>query len=526
MSTLVTQKKVLGAWYKDLLASHILLGDTAMLVYLALVKLFVQLATSNDYGFFRDELYFIDAGKHLAFGYVDFPAFIALLAAFTQFLFGNSLVAYHIFPAIAGTLVVFFTGLIARELGGGRFAQCLASLASLVSPTFLGIDSLFTMNAFDELWWVLACYVLILLIKREQTRYWLLFGLIAGIGLLTKMTMLMFGFAVIAGLLISSKRNFLLSKWLLIGGCIAALFLLPYVIWEFANNWTSLLYWSRYPSNIEHLPPIGFIYQQIITTNPVSLVIWLAGLYYYFFRPEGKPYRLFGYAFIILFLLFMYSHAKFYFLAPAYPVLFAAGALLLEPILTTSRWHWVKISYISSLVISGILLALFFLPVLPPSVYLQFSHGNDLAQPDFHSNPPQLPQPLADRFGWENMAASVAQVYHHLPTDQQNIACIFAGNYGEAGAIDYYSQTDQIPQSISSHLNYFIWGPGTCTGEIVISIGVPYKTLQPIFDKVVLANTVICKYCIHNEQNLPIYIAYHAKASIKDLWPATKNYDI
>lgn len=526
MSTLVTPKKLLGSWYKDLLASQILSSDTAMLVYLSLVKLFIQLATSNNYGFFRDELYFIAAGKHLDFGYVDFPAFIALLAAFTQFLFGDSLVAFHIFPAIAGMFVVFFTGLIARELGGGRFAQCLASLVSLVSPTFLGIDSLFTMNAFDELWWVLASYVLILLIKRKQPRYWLLFGLIAGIGLLTKMTMLMFGFAVIVGLLFSSERHYLRSKWLWLGGCIAGIFLLPYVLWEISNNWTSVLYWTRYPSNIEHLPPIGFIYQQIITMNPISMVVWVAGLYYYFFKPEGKPYRLFGYAFLILFLLFMLSHAKFYFLAPAYPVLFAAGALLLEPFLCTRRWYWVKTGYIASLIISGVILALFFLPILPPATYLQISKGADIAQPDFHSPTPQLPQPLADRLGWENMAANVAQVYHHLPTDQQNQACIFAGNYGEAGAIDYYSQTDQMPKSVSSHLNYFLWGPGTCTGEVVISIGVPYQTLQPIFDKVILADTVTCKYCIHNEQILPIYVAYHAKDSIKDLWPATKNYDI
>jgi hypothetical protein len=526
VSILIAIKRLQPSWYKDLLSSRVLLSEVAVLVYLALVKLILHLATSNNYGFFRDELYFIEAGKHLDFGYVDFPAFIALLAASTHFLLGDSLVAYHISPALAGMFVVLLTGLIARELGGGRFAQCLASIASLVAPTFLGIDSLFTMNAFDELWWVLASYLLVVVLKRERPRLWLLFGLVIGLGLLTKITMLTFGFALFLGLLLSSRRTCLLNKWLWLAAAIAFAFLLPYILWEIAHGWTSIDYWQNYSTNIDHLNPLQFIYEQIVNMNPFTVLIWLAGIKYYLFKPEGKPYKVFGYAYIILFVIFMVTHAKFYFLSPAYPVLFAGGALLVEQFLSTRRWYWIRTGYISLLVVSGVIFSLLFMPILSPAFYMQVTRGENIAEPFSQPTAPQLPQPLADRFGWENMAAMVAHIYHRLPAAQQNVACIFASNYGEAGAMDYYAHKYQLPPVVSGHLNYFLWGPGTCTGEVVISVGVPYASLTPFFAKVVPSGTLFCPYCAVVERNMTMYVAYQAKEPIKDIWPSVKDYAV
>ena len=197
---------------KKIISRQALTSDIAFLIGIALLKFLAHLCTGANYGFFRDELYYIDAGKHLAAGYVEFPAFVALLAALVHHTFGDALLAYHLLPALAGSLLVLLSGLIAREFGGGYFAQGLAAIASLVAPTFLSIDAIFSMDSFDELWWVLAVYILILLIKREQPRYWLLFALVAGLGLLTKMTILMFGFAVVAGLLLTRERRYLASK--------------------------------------------------------------------------------------------------------------------------------------------------------------------------------------------------------------------------------------------------------------------------------------------------------------------------
>src|ERR687898_46202 len=196
------------------------LGATAILVYLASFKLLLHLVTNGNYGYFRDELYYMAAGERLDLGYVDFPPFVALVTAFTRFSLGDSILALRLFPALAGALVVILAGLMARELGGGRFAQGLAALATPVAPSFLVMGTFISMDAFDQLFWVSGAYVLILILKRDRPKLWLLFGLIAGLGVLTKITMLYFGFTVFVALLLTSSRKHLLTPWPWLGGAI------------------------------------------------------------------------------------------------------------------------------------------------------------------------------------------------------------------------------------------------------------------------------------------------------------------
>ncbi|MDQ2714960.1 MAG: glycosyltransferase family 39 protein [Chloroflexota bacterium] len=512
---------------KRLITRQMLVSDTALLICLALLKFLAHLVVSGNYGFFRDELYYIDAGKHLAFGYVEFPPFIAWLAAAIQTVPGNSLVVYHLFPAIAGALLVLLTGLIARELGGGRFAQCLAALASMAALTFLAIDSIFSMDSFDELWWVLLTYILIRLLKQDRPRLWLLFGLVAGIGLLTKVTMLMFGFAIVAGLLLTPQRKYLLNKWAWLGGAIAFVFLVPYLLWNAANGWPTLAFWSTYTSG--HANPasaLGFLYQQVLTMNPLTLPLWLAGLYYLFFTQAGKPYRVFGWAYVILYVLFTITRAKLYFLAPAYPMLFAAGSLMVGRIMSKPRLGWLKPAYISLLVLVGFLLGTLVMPIIPPSLYGRATAivGGNAGIKVEDRTTGVLPQQLADRFGWDTMTATVARVYHSLPPDEQAQACIFAENYGEAGAIDLYGPQYHLPQAISGHNTYYLWGPGNCTGAVVISIGNPLSMLQPAFASVTQAAIITCAYCMPAENDLPVYVCLHLKASIQSIWPSVKHY--
>lgn len=511
-----------------LISRQTLASDTAFLIYLALLKFLVHLATGGNYGFFRDELYYIDAGKHLAFGYVEFPPFIALLAVSVHTVVGDSLVVYHLFPAMAGALLVLLTGLIARELGGRRFEQGLASLASLAAMTFLAIDSIFSMDAFDELWWVLLAYILLRLIKRDQPRLWLLFGLVAGVGLLTKVTMLMFGFALVVGLLLTPQRTYLWNTWAWIGGAIAFTFLLPSLLWNAANGWPTLAFWSTYTSG--HANPasaLGFLFQQVLTMNPLTLPLWLAGLYFYFFTPVGKPYRVFGWVFVILYVLFTISHAKLYFLAPAYPMLFAAGSLVVGNVVSKPRWGWLKPAYISLLALMGLLLAPITMPILPPSIYgpaTAIVGGNAGVKVENRATG-VLPQQLADRLGWDTMAATVARVYHSLPREEQAQACILTVNYGEAGALDLYGPQYHLPQAISGHNTYYLWGPGSCTGKVMISIGYSLTLLRSAFESVTQAATITCAYCMPEENNLPVYVCLHLKTSIQAFWPTVKHYN-
>jgi hypothetical protein len=345
---------------------------------------------------------------------------------------------------------------------------------------------------------------------------------------MTKITMLMFGFAIVVGLLLTPQRKYLLNKWTWVGGAIAFAFLLPYILWNAANGRPTLEFWSTYTSG--HANPasaLGFLYQQVLTMNPLTLPLWLAGLYYYFFTQSGKPYRVFGWAFVILYVLFTITRAKLYFLSPAYPMLFAGGSLIVERFVNKPRWDWLKPTYISLLVLVTLLLAPLAMPIVPPSIYGRVTAivgGNAGVKVENHATG-ALPQQLADRFGWDTMTATVAHVYHSLPKNEQAQACIFTENYGEAGAIDFYGPQYHLPQAISGHNSYYLWGPGTCTGAVVISVGNSLAFLQPVLSSVTQAATITCDYCMPEENNLPVYVCLHLKTSVQAIWPTVKRYN-
>jgi hypothetical protein len=505
-----------------------LIRANAILIALSLTAFLLHLATSTRYGFFFDEFYYVDAGKHLAFGYVDFPAFVGLLAAFSHAVLGDSLMAYRVFPAIASAFIVLLAGLITRELGGGNFAQFLVSLAVLISPEVLWLNSTLTTGTFDPLWWLLATYILLYLIKREKPQLWLLFGLVVGIGLTNKLTILSFGFAVVLGLLLTPQRKYLFNKWAYMGGAIALAFLIPYVLWNAANDWASLEFYKSY--NSVHGSPVdvfGFFYQQAFMVSPILLPLWLAGLYCMFFNQAMRPYRAFGWIYIILYVLFTITRAHFYFLAPAYVILMAAGAMGLEN-LTRKRWRWVKPTYVVLVLMVGMLMMSYAIPVLPLQTLVGMyarAGGHTGIQLEKAANSPQLPDGYAAEMGWESMTATVAEVYHSLPRDEQATACILASNYGEAGAINYYGSQYHLPQAISGHNMYYLWGPGNCTGDVVVSIGYPLPLLQGTFGNVVQASTSICQYCIPMFNHLPVYVARHIKIPMKAAWIKFKHYD-
>jgi 4-amino-4-deoxy-L-arabinose transferase-like glycosyltransferase len=505
-----------------------LTGATAILVYLALVKVLLHLLTAGNYGYFRDELYYVAAGGHLDLGYVDFPPFVALVARLTLALFGESLVALHFFPALAGALVVVLAGLMARELGGGRFAQGLAALATLIAPNMLVFGTWLSMDAFDQLFWVAGAYVLLLILKRDNPKLWPLFGVIAGLGLLTKLTMLYFGLAVFLALLITPARRQLLGPWPWLGGALALAFLLPYVVWEIMHGWPTLEFWANYGAKIDPSSPFEFLVEQIVTMQPPTFPLWILGLYYYLFARDGRPVRALGWIYIILFVLFLVQNARFYFLAPAYPMLYAAGATVAERVLTRRHWNWAKPAYAVVLVISGIIVApLTVVPALPVDMLARITGaaGGDGGVQIETRQVAKLPQNFADRFGWKNMTATVAGVYDGLPEDKRAKACILTGNYGEAGAIDFFGPRYGLPPAISGHNSYYIWGPGDCTGDVVVSIGVPRDILNEEFGKIQQRAMVKCEYCMPDENGLPVYANQEPELPLKKAWPMFRHFD-
>ncbi len=496
------------------------------MAFLALVKLSLHLWANQGYGYFRDELYYIACGEHLDWGYVDQPPLIAVVAKLSRLLLGDSLSAVRFFPAVAGALLVLLTGLIVRELGGGRFAQALAAISVLIAPFYLGIGNFLSMNAFEPLFWMGCAYVLILVLKTGNPRLWLWFGLLAGIGLLNKHSMLFFGFGVVVGLLLTPQRKVFLNRWIWIAGLVALAVFLPNLIWQIRHDWPTLELLNNVKNSTKNvaLSPMDFFLQQILLLHPLSFPLWMAGVGFYFFTREGKPYRVLGWTYLVMFVAFVFLKGKVYYLAPAYPMLLAAGALVTEKVIGRSSHGWLKPAVVTVLIIGGILLAPFGLPVLPVETFLHYQRAIGIEPPRTEtSHTAELPQLYADQFGWEGMTATVAGIYNGLSAEEKAKTAIFAANYGEAGAIDFFGPKYGLPRAISGHQNYFFWGPRQYTGEIVLVLGGSLQVLEQYFSHVEEAAVLHHPYAMPFE-NRPVYLCRGLKTPLKELWPQLKNW--
>jgi hypothetical protein len=504
-------------------------ADLAPAVWvIAGVSLLAHVLVGNNYGYFRDELYFIAMSHHPAFGYVDVPPLVAWITLIPRFLTGNALWAIHVISALVCAGTILLTGLMARLLGGNGWVQGLAALGSTTALVFMGNGSIYAYDVFDVFWWTLAATILIVLLRDERPRLWLAFGVVAGLGLLTKETILFWGFALVVGLLLTPQRRLLFTRWTLFGGLITLALVSPFLLWNAVNDWASVQYWASYSANHGVAgSPLAFLVNQILIMNPLSLPLWVAGLWYVFSK-RGARYRVFGWAYLILFVLFILLQGKSYFLAPAYPPLFASGAMLVSG--WRVRWRiwgprWVA-TYAGLLILSAVLLAPAVMPVLPPASYARVygPSGNSGAQQE-SGDAYGLPQALADRFGWEQQVALIAQVYHSLPPNEQRVACIFTENYGEAAALAQFGERYHLPPAISGHNAFYLWGPEGCNGQVLITINIDPQDAAQGYGSVTLAARTSCGACVDFENNAPILILRQPKESLAVLWSQARHYD-
>jgi len=492
------------------------------------VSFLAHVLVGNNYGYFRDELYMMAMSQHPAFGYVDVPPLVPWITLIPRFLTGNALWAVHVISALICVGIILLTGLMARLLGGAGWVQGLAALGSATALALLANGSQYGYDLFDQFWWTLAATILIILLRDEEPRWWLAFGAVAGLGLLTKETILFWGFALVAGLLLTAQRRLLFTRWTLFGALIAFALFLPFLLWNAVNGWASFQYWASYSKNHGVASsPLDFLVNQIIIMNPLSVPLWVAGLVY-FFSKRGARYRVFGWAYLLLFVLFIATQGKSYFLAPAYPPLFVGGAMLFGA--WRERWRtwgprWVA-AYAVMLALSGALLAPAAMPMLPPAVYGQiYGRSSDAGSQQVSGDVYGLPQSLADRFGWEEQVALIAQVYHSLPPEEQRVACIFTEDYGEASALAHFGARYHLPPAISGHNAFYIWGPEGCSGQVLITINISPQDAAQGYDSVTLAARTSCANCEASENNAPILILRQPKEPFATLWSQARHYD-
>ena len=506
-----------------------LTSDVAVVAYLALGKLLLHFLTNGQYGYFRDELYFLACGERLDWGYVDQPPLIAVAARVARVLFGDSLFAIRLLPALAGASLVFLTGLIARELGGGRFAQVVACVAVIVAPVYLLLHTWLTINAFEPLIWMLCAYLLILILKGGDERLWALFGAVAGVGLLNKHSMLFFGFGLVAGLLLAGRGRMLLNRWAWLGGLTAFLIFLPNLWWQWSRGWPMLELLRNVEVAKNYQASLAeFFAGQVLLMHPLTLPLWLAGLYFYLRTREGRQFRALGWSYLAVLALMIVLKGKVYYLAPAYPMLLAAGAVWCERRVASRRnVAWLKPVTLVVLLLGGALLAPLTLPVLPVETFIRYAGWFGMREGVKTENKRlgRLPQHYADMFGWEELTAEVSRVFHGLPPEEQARCAVYAQNYGEAGAIDFFGARYGLPQAISGHQNYYLWGPRGHTGECVIIIGGKAKDHAEVFAEVTEAARVLNAYAMPYENDLPIYVCRKPRASLQAIWPKVKHYD-
>jgi hypothetical protein len=497
----------------------------ALVLYLAGAKFLFHLLTASRYGIFRDELYYLGCAEHLDWGYVDQPPLVALVAWIARHLFGDSLIGLRLIPALAGAATVWLTGKLTREIGGGVFAQVLGALAVICVPIYLILNHWLTMNAFEPLVWIGCVWCIVRATNRNEPRFWIWFGLLVGIGMETKYGIAFFVLAVVIGLIFTDQRGALSTKEFWIGAAIALLIFLPNLIWLARHDFPflELMHNIRQTHRDVVRGPLAFVVDQALIMNPILFPLWLGGLIWLFVGRDGRRFRVLGIVYAALLVTFITLRGKNYYLASIYPMLFAAGAVGFEKI-TSGWWRWSRAIYVLMIAGSAIILAPTVSPILSPENAIAYQQKLGLEPPraENQSSGP-LPQYFADEFGWREMAEETARIYNSLSQEERARTAIFANNYGEAGAIDFFGPRVGLPKAICNHQSYWLWGPRDYDGDIVIVLGSDGTGDREHFRNVEAAGHAQHPYS-RRDEHFDIFLCRGLNGDFRQLWPRIKNY--
>ena len=508
---------------------NFLYSTTFVLIILSLFKFLFHFVVNLNgaYGFFRDEFYYIACSNHLAWGYVDQPPFSILMLKISRLILGDSLLAIRFLPALLGALTVFVSGKIAKELGGGIFAQAAVAICVIIAPIILAFNTYYSMNSFDIFFWALSFYLLILIIKNDDKNLWYLLGLIIGLGLMNKISMLWFGGGLFLGLLLTKHRKLLKTKEPWIAFLIAGVIFLPYIIWQTQNDYPTLEFMRNALKDKYVLQsPFDFLKSLILMENPITFPIWILGLYYLFFNKDLKQFRILPIIFVaVLIILLLNPSSKAEYLSSSFPVLFAGGGMFLENIFEKRKIFWPKPVIVVTLALS-IWVAPLAGPVLPVKTYIKYAEFFGIKPSTSEKKRlAQLPQFFADMFGWKEMTEQIANTYYKLTPEEKQTCVIFCGNYGEAGAINFFGKKYGLAPAISGHNNYYLWGPVRKNIGVVIVIGSSEQSLSKLFGEVIPSDTLHLKYSMPYENSQPVWICKEPKKTIQEIWPTTKHYE-
>jgi 4-amino-4-deoxy-L-arabinose transferase-like glycosyltransferase len=499
-------------------------SDTGLLVLFALGWLVfltgVDLLATQQYGFHRDELAALDNGQHLAWGYVEYPPFTPLVARLATILFGTSVIGVRLFPALAVCASLVAAGLMARTLGGSRWAQLLTAFTVAIASITLFNGFFFSYQTFDYLFWLLALYGLLRILQSEDQRWWLWVGASLGLGLMNKYTVVFLAVGIAAAVLLTPARRSLKSPWLWAGVGLAVLICLPNLVWQAQHALISLAYQeATHARNVQQGRTGDYLLGQLyVCVNPASLGLVFAGLRFTGWQAEGRRYRALAWLFGILFLVFLLINGRHYYLAPAYPMLIAAGLVWNEQRqagLTPAERKARRRGLYETLATGTIILMIIVLPLAP-------------IHSDWWNLAINLNSELREEVGWHELTGTVADIYQGLPAGERSSAGILTGNYGEAAAINLYGPAYGLPEAISGIDSYWLRGYGDPPPQTLIVVGFPGDAQQrQAFDSCTLAGHNDNRFGILNEESRDhpdIFVCRGLRLSWPELWGRLKSF--
>lgn len=498
--------------------SNVFSRDTTILWLLGLALFLLHLFTNNQYGFHQDELVVLDNANNLDWGFIEYPPLTPFLARIELTLFGLSLVSARTFAALAHSVVLVLTGLMARELGGRRLTQIVAGLAAAIAPIALIQGSLIQYVTFDFLWSVLIAYLVIRLLKSEDPRWWIPIGLVIGLGMMTKYTMVMFVAGLVGGVLLTDARRYLRSPWLWGGVALSLLIFLPNLIWQIRHNFISLEFLSSiHARDVEIGRAEGYLIEQFVfCTNPFVIPFWIAGLVYYFRNEAGKRYRLIAWMYVIPFLIYLITQGRSYYLAPAYPMLIAAGAVVWQGWLDRMSTQKARLAQGVTWTVIGIgavVSGALALPIAPINSPLW----------DITS---EVHDTFTEQIGWPEMIETVAGIYADLPEEEKARAGILAAENDEAAALNLYGPQYGLPKAISGGNTFWLRGYGDPPPETLIIVGYTQEDVNSAFEQCEAAGTITNSYDVENDLRQPptIFVCRDLRWPWPEFWDKVKSY--
>ncbi|MEJ2545395.1 MAG: glycosyltransferase family 39 protein [Calditrichaceae bacterium] len=498
-----------------------------LITALALLKLIIHFLTSTNYGLQRDAYLYIAEAHHLSFGYISIPPLTPVLIRVMELIFGDSVFAVRILPALIGAVSIVVIAKIVLEFGGKHWAILLACVSFLMSPAFLRSNSLLQPVSINQFFWLISLYVVIKMVKYRKTEYWAYLGIIWGLAFLNKYSIVFLAFAVFLGLLVSKRRYLIQSPNLFIGFGFGLLIISPNLVWQHMHNWPVITHMVELTNNqLVNVNIVDFLTMQLFM-NANALLIWFFGFLFLLFSKEEKSYRVLGFTYIFLLLILIGLKGKFYYTLGIYTMLFAAGGYFFEKHLK-GGWSVINKILLVLIIISAFPILPYSLPVLSYdslAAYCGVTASKGFVGPlrwedgQIHA----IPQDYADMTGWTELAGIVRNTYNSLTDEEKNRTAIFTGNYGQAGAIRYHTKNDGLPEPISFNDNFILWAPSNVDIDVLIYVNYDTTDVSNYFGEIKKVGQITDQYAI--ESGLPVFLCKQPQNDFS-LFYRTKLHEI